>query len=516
MDYSILRQSDYSFTFHFSNRIAKVVVDSMIDTAYLNEYFNTYLEYSRMLDELSWNILSSEQITEIIEDYIPPKMIDIKKYIHEKKITSDSNNLSEMCQMDNDVKLAIKKKIYYTDVTKPDVYTKEVIWDTYRVYHTSPPFPRAKTSFGIGYPIHCPACGETHIIKFVNFNNNTYDDGLKCSHCGHFIYFICEKDAFEDKINKHRCSCTVCKKRLGDIVSKIKSIEKDWINKASDIAFNILKKEEESILTNKDAELYNTYLINKNNLDKTSRFILNLKINNFHELSQIIVNNPQINNSQKNNYSKTIKKLKHYGLIYEEISYTKFGDRNAFDKNIREYFTSYLFKGWGKNLWGIVTDKNYLNYKAWTCLCLTQPSIYDELNFISSTYILNPYYFKSFNSSDSVSSLPQTKYNVLKSNAEKCVLNELLVKYSNYLVLPNYRLNEVVNVYDYKNNFNDDDFKYLYNCIVDFVIITTDGYVVKVIECQKGQHHNTEEWIHKDALKKELLSLADIPFEETF
>lgn len=62
----------------------------------------------------------------------------------------------------------------------------------------------------------------------------------------------------------------------------------------------------------------------------------------------------------------------------------------------------------------------------------------------------------------------------------------------------------------------ESDWRYIRTCELDMVIYDKQGNLIGVEEVQRGQHHNDPEWIRKDALKREALEQANIPFWESF
>ncbi|WP_291581423.1 hypothetical protein [Clostridium sp. UBA6640] len=71
------------------------------------------------------------------------------------------------------------------------------------------------------------------------------------------------------------------------------------------------------------------------------------------------------------------------------------------------------------------------------------------------------------------------------------------------IVLPNYKMNKLINLECIKQLLSEEEYKYLKGCEVDFFICDMEGYIVKAAELQKGEHHNESEWIWKDNCKKE-------------
>lgn len=84
--------------------------------------------------------------------------------------------------------------------------------------------------------------------------------------------------------------------------------------------------------------------------------------------------------------------------------------------------------------------------------------------------------------------------------------------YTKFFIRPN----QITNINSLKKYFDAKEIEYLYKCIFDFVIVDKEGYVCKVIELQKGKHHNDKEWIDKDNIKKNALEYLGIEFEEMY
>ena len=90
------------------------------------------------------------------------------------------------------------------------------------------------------------------------------------------------------------------------------------------------------------------------------------------------------------------------------------------------------------------------------------------------------------------------------------------------IVIPNRKFHQLIErdaLHEMKSRYyssREQDWRYLWNCELDLVVYDGNGRLVGVEEVQRGQHHNEPLWIRNDALKREALRLAGIPFLESF
>ena len=89
-------------------------------------------------------------------------------------------------------------------------------------------------------------------------------------------------------------------------------------------------------------------------------------------------------------------------------------------------------------------------------------------------------------------------------------------KYKRFVVFPNYKADSIINIKTIKNALLEEEYEYLRKCYFDFIICDLEGNVLKVIELQRGKHHNEKEWIEKDNMKRRICEVAGIEFEEIF
>lgn len=128
--------------------------------------------------------------------------------------------------------------------------------------------------------------------------------------------------------------------------------------------------------------------------------------------------------------------------------------------------------------------------------------------------VLNPFFWKEKEAPDRVAAA--TAVRVFRSDTECNAFHRIRGERPGSIVVPNYPMKRVVDLRHLKSHFDSEDWIYLQNCEVDLVVCDEAGYVSYVEEVQRGDHHNTPEWIRKDALKRQALQLAGIPFRESF
>lgn len=136
--------------------------------------------------------------------------------------------------------------------------------------------------------------------------------------------------------------------------------------------------------------------------------------------------------------------------------------------------------------------------------------------------ILNKYYFDetfAFNSLFQRSKRSNLIKNVFKSKAESRYfksMKRMIAK--DQSIVPNYPVKLIIDLLDdsLKHEFKDDELSYLQRAFFDYVIINDEGWPVKILELQLGQHHKKPKFNKRDLLKKKLCEIAEIGFQEVF
>ncbi|WP_322881113.1 hypothetical protein [Pandoraea sputorum] len=137
------------------------------------------------------------------------------------------------------------------------------------------------------------------------------------------------------------------------------------------------------------------------------------------------------------------------------------------------------------------------------------------------SYVINPYFSSGIVGRAEVATNAAPSAGALfNSVTEGRAYARIVMENSGAIVVPNRLLVQVVGRQRMKTEiapaFDADDRTYLFNCEVDFAVYDSEGTILFVEEMQRGDHHDTAEWMRKDALKRAALGLAGIPFRESF
>lgn len=367
------------------------------------------------------------------------------------------------------------------------------------------------------YPItvKCVNCNSPINTDIKYLSRSRYSDvNLYCSNCNHnFVLKITndERDYTENiycsiiNSDTPNCNCDSCKNWLNSFTSYV---ENNIENFRNDL-FNYIQ--DEIIETKFTLSLEQLYKIHKNSLTKTETELLNLCPQNIDDIYLLIA---EMNNRNQKKISKNtlLKNLLNHGIIHEII------DENLLKVNIDEYISKYI------NLLNLIKSDKIsqifggiygLNIKAitppYSISYITTDEAYYGINFCSidigsiKKYSLNKYYLNH----------PKTiiapkRYNIFNSPAENTLFNHLKRMYPNYIICPNAPLRVFAKTTELSKHFTATEIEYLKYCIIDFVIADKEGYVVKCIELQKGNHHNNKDWIYKDSLKRKCFDILGI------
>lgn len=149
---------------------------------------------------------------------------------------------------------------------------------------------------------------------------------------------------------------------------------------------------------------------------------------------------------------------------------------------------------------------------------LTLPQNYKFTSdaFYETTEALNPYFFNF----ESIEEHPFYNEEIVrplfKSKVENNKYHFLRNIYRDSIIMVNVRLADVIDIKSLVPFYTDEELKYLRNCILDFVFYTKEGYPIEVLELQRGEHHNKDEYIIKDKLKKSAVTRAGLGYKEAF
>lgn len=481
------------------------------------EYISRLEDYEKELLNCSWDELNEGDKQDIITNYIPAKLNEAIIKFNKYGITFDIKdiiNISKQIQpADKEYKRAFKTILYYLSFA--EIINEGILKECLNNIKSGSVNLKFRLTVPLNYHVVCPSCNKNHYIDFLNQSLNITGT---CSNCSHYIYkpsklSITPGNSFD--FYTYNCSCDKCKSKREKLNKDLEIIKNRWVTESTtelyQLAQEINNENKIDVKTITEKQLKNYYLINKNNLDKTTREILSMKPESYEEVLEIV--DQMVESKFYNNKEQILKNLIDTKVIYKEpfignetsISLDEF---NTFVNDAVEYVT----KDFARQLVFILFEfaKSEIIIGNATSITKNLKKIYKTQDEIR--YVLNPYFLQNTNAEQ----LNISEYNVLKSNAEMCVLSDLMSRYPDYLVLPNYPLNQMLNINNFKDFFEKSELRYLKYCVYDFVIIDKDGYVAKVVECQKGKHHNDKEWIKKDYLKRKILELSKIDFEEVF
>jgi hypothetical protein len=135
------------------------------------------------------------------------------------------------------------------------------------------------------------------------------------------------------------------------------------------------------------------------------------------------------------------------------------------------------------------------------------------------TYKLNPYYFDNAESEESsqVGEGDELFANVkplFNSKSEEKTFQVIQAKNPKAIIVPNKRLKDIVDIA--QGIFSKEEFSYLNRCICDYTVYNDAGKLLKIVELQKGPHHDEPEWQKKDAIKRNACKQLGIVFEEIY
>lgn len=340
--------------------------------------------------------------------------------------------------------------------------------------------------------LHCPNCNHEFLFEV---NNRQREN------CGRNNYYV-------RKVNMTYCTCNSCVEWRNFlttyICNNIKQFKEDL--------FSYIFNSEIEIAPNLSLEqLFN---IHKNSLTKTENELLSLCPKSFEEINMLI-------NEMNSRYQKKVSKYKiidnllSHGIIYKKINKTSLNEyiinyTNSYTKLVELINSNSI----SQLCYSVMRLKSTEIPPPYSIDYMTLDKKLHDIDICSidigniTDYHLNEYYFKT----DSSLVISSRKYSIFNSKAELTLFNHLCRQYPNYIICPNVLLKVFTDIDELSSLFLSVELKYLKSCIIDFVIADIDGYVVKCIELQKGDHHNNKDWIYKDSLKRKCFKILGIDF----
>ena len=130
--------------------------------------------------------------------------------------------------------------------------------------------------------------------------------------------------------------------------------------------------------------------------------------------------------------------------------------------------------------------------------------------------ILNPYYFGEEGQIRSPGA--SVGENLFRSHTERKAFYRLRAENPGAHIQSNRLLRQVIGfdaLQALRGSFDEKEYRYLWDCELDFAVYSEDGSLVFVEEIQRGEHHDQADWVRKDAIKRRALKLAGVTFRES-
>lgn len=389
--------------------------------------------------------------------------------------------------------------------------------------------------------IQCKNCNNKGSIYTYNYEFDSMD--YKCDYCNHMENM---KD-FHGYGYNHRillnCPCEACSALRRKIFTFYRNNTRNLID---EIKQSIIK-EYDSYKEYKpnDIEMEKDYNLYSTSLNKNIREVLSYKPITKEKLLSIIQEIESRNRRYGRSKNNILNELEESKVIYNIVTKV---NREEFLKNIDNLIVSKVvnigkdhrdvksfdekkdilnqliekieegdyesFYTVYKNELLFKINDYYVDMRNALRKCL---SIDMEYNYLNHDIIINHFYFEQdslINRNGKINK--ELIVNQFKSEAEKCEYINLKNKYENHIVLPNIKLKNLINLEKIKEMFDEGDYDYLKGCIIDFAICNLEGEVIKLVELQKGIHHNEKEWVKKDRLKARAANIIGLNFIEKY
>lgn len=397
--------------------------------------------------------------------------------------------------------------------------------------------------YSFTYSTPCPCCGSTVNANFKNLKIIQISE-TECPICSHVL-----GDAIYSK-----CQCEYCTQIIDEVESYVNGLSKMIENSVQDYFLKLNKSEARELSEQKLKWFADKY---SSDLSKDERESISYEPNSVKELQEMLGKRAPrvfIKLKEKNAiYEKLILKNKEKiifeikkdlnAILYHRSLHSSGGGRIDFNTiNLSSAKVKYLktfIQRWGSSeqtAVEIVFDNNSFEFildradskgREWYkdlenlqielfSLILPCGFYLGEDMLFEKVEVLNPFFFKP----EIIVDYPTFNKNMIlplfKSKVECNKYHFLINKYRNCIIMANVRLADLVVIKSIESFYNAEELRYLRNCILDFVFYSDEGLPIKVLELQRGEHHNDIEYITKDKLKKSAVKRIGILYEETF
>ncbi len=392
----------------------------------------------------------------------------------------------------------------------------------------------------VSIPVICKECngnGEIIIIGYDKLNEYT----LRCNNCNHTW------SKKYDYIFPIVCNCEKCSELNEKFYGVMKSNFNELLGEIEDYIIALSNKYLDVTKSPFDHEMFEDWKIYRLDLDKDLREIFSYKPRDIEELIKILnkidERNKIYNNKAyrqnildklykfkilykcskiKNDVNKDdlIKKTTH--MICGNICTKK--DENIIT-NIKKFINECNSLEQFKN--GIKLYKNskrlLFNVKKrdliFNCdFCMHNHDKYDiYLEWLLEGYIIENNYFFNYNEVINIAKNASNIKKIFHSGVEESMYIGLRNRYPRNIILPNYNIKNIIDLDKIRKELSEDEYEYLSKeASFNFVVCNLEGIPIKVIQVQRGEHHNKKEWIVKDKTKEKVCRITNLEFEEVF
>lgn len=393
------------------------------------------------------------------------------------------------------------------------------------------------------HPTPCPVCGAIVDVNFKNLKIIQISE-TECPICKHII----------GDLVYAKCSCPDCNHLVHEVESYINSLSGKIESNVRERYIELCNYKKASLSEQKLKWFADKY---SSDLSKDERESISYKPDSVKELQELLGKRSPL----------IISKLKEKNAIYEKMELRNIGkvifnvkdnltcrlkgrssslsfsgniDFNAINlSSAKVKYLKIITQGWcsskltpveivfDNNSFEFIPDMANSKRRGWfkdlenaqiEFFSLILPNGFNlgEEMLFEKVEALNPFFFNTEVIEDYPTLNENSILTLFKSKVEYNKYHFLINKYRNCIIIPNVKLADLILIKTIESFYNADELRYLRNCILDFVFYSEEGLPIKVLELQRGDHHNDTEYIIKDKLKKSAVKRIGILYEETF
>lgn len=454
------------------------------------EYEKFSINEKQLLGKIEKWIIHKEEVS-LYEQYNETEIVNVMNYIYWKY----KNNSSE-----HKVDLTKLKRIF--NLKSNTKYKKK-----------------------IKIRMKCKMCKENGYLYIESYNDTSSKEFI-CTNCNHTVNME-RGNCFPSP-----CTCKYCEKLEEDIVKSLRSNLPIVFKKLEDNIIRLYNRYNVNKVIDDDTMLID-WKVFKLDLDKDIQELLSYNPKDEKSLDIIInkINERYLYYNDKSYKEKIYEKLLKLRMIY------KINEREVY--NPIEQFTNIITdvnnnKDNLDDILFFLKENNSLeDYKR--CISINRRD--ERINFIinkksiavnfnychiygikdsDNRYVLNKYFF-NFDEEILYANKNENLLNLFQSQCEENMFNILVRKYPSNRIEINRRISDFINVEKFKSLFNKNEYNYLLNkAEVNFIVCDKKTNPIKVVQVNRGEHHNQQEWIERDKLKKKICVYAGLDFEVVY